>query len=109
MWPQGHDTQWGVCGSEWEKCEAANNAKSVHKVDDLEFLTKMITYIVKVEGSRVDPEQVFATGFSMGCMMSQRLALERSKIVAGFGCHGGTLMQIDTNLTSQVINNRETF
>merc|ERR1719231_8964 len=29
----------------------------------------------------------------MGCMMSHRFALEKSSIVAGFGCHGGRMIQ----------------
>ena len=43
----------------------------------------------------VDPERVYFTGFSMGCMMANRFALERSSITAGFGCHGGTCMTHD--------------
>ena len=39
----------------------------------------------------VDPERVYLTGFSLGCMMAQRFALERSKLVAGFMCYGGEL------------------
>ena len=33
--------------------------------------------------------------------MSHRIALERSKIIAGFGCHGGTLIQQDADLAAQ--------
>merc|ERR1711937_571794 len=60
----------------------------------------MVAHIVKSQG-RVDAERVYATGFSMGCMMSHRIALERSKIFAGFGCHGGTLIQIASTLAAQ--------
>ena len=67
----------------------------------------MIAYIAQsTEGSNpaagyVDPDRVFATGFSMGCMMSHRLALEKSKIVAGFGCHGGAMIQLGPDIAAE--------
>jgi len=50
----------------------------------------MLANIISSE-PRVDSARVFVTGFSMGCMMAHRFALERSAIVAGLGCHGGEL------------------
>ena len=49
----------------------------------------------------VDAERVFSTGFSMGCMMSHRLALERSSIIAGFAGHGGTMIQLGSDLDAE--------
>ena len=98
VWPQGHGTQWGSCGSDCDDIQK-EEGKDIHKVDDLTFLTNMLATIVKSQSDsnpakgRVDAERVYATGFSMGCMMSHRLALEKSTILAGFGCHGGTLNQ----------------
>jgi len=101
VWPQGHLNQWGSCGSEWKKCEEdAGSSKSIHKTDDIRFLSDMIAHMVKGKG-HVDAQRVYTTGFSMGCMMAHRLALERSDIVAGVGCHGGTLIQIDSDLSAQ--------
>jgi poly(3-hydroxybutyrate) depolymerase len=57
--------------------------------DDLGFLEQMIANVVA--SKPVDPEQIYVTGFSLGCMMAQRFAMERSKLVAGLGCHGGEL------------------
>ena len=99
MWPQGHLSQWGSCGSDCDALQEEETGKNIHKVDDLTFLTNMIATIVKSKSEsnpakdRVDAKRVYATGFSMGCMMSHRLALERSAVLAGFGCHGGTLNQ----------------
>ena len=100
VWPQGHDAQWGSCGSDCaEVAEETEGGKEMHSVDDVSFLSSMVATIVKSQAEsnpskgRVDAERVYATGFSMGCMMSHRLALEKSNIVAGFGCHGGTLIQ----------------
>jgi len=39
----------------------------------------------------------------MGCMMSHRLALERSSIIAGFGGHGGTLIQLGSDIDAERI------
>ena len=77
---------------------------------------------------RVDPERIFVTGyrslvegcaclhaalarggmclpacrrFSMGCMMAHRFAMERGKLVAGVGCHGGELNLVSTNVDSE--------
>uniref|UniRef100_A0A7S1NEY1 Feruloyl esterase n=1 Tax=Eutreptiella gymnastica TaxID=73025 RepID=A0A7S1NEY1_9EUGL len=109
-WPQGYDYQWGTCGSDCDKAKTANAGKNAGKAiasqDDLTFLTNLVAYMVKNQAAanpakgRVDPERVYSTGFSMGCMMSHRLAMERSNIVAAFGCHGGQLIG-HYNLTEQ--------
>ena len=76
VWPQGYGYQWGTCGSDCAAAQAKEaSGKTVHSVDDLTFLASMIAYIVKSDSSdnpsktRVDPERVYSTGFSMGCMM----------------------------------------
>ena len=50
---------------------------------------------------RVDPERVYVTGFSLGCMMAHRFAMERSKLVAGLMCHAGELSM--ANFSTPVI------
>lgn len=97
VWPQGYGKLWGTTGNDTEKARAEFDGKTIHSVDDLTFLENMVSRVVRAPGSRVDPERVFATGFSMGCMMSHRLALEKSGIIAGFGCHGGTLVSYDAS------------
>ena len=113
VWPQGYGYQWGTCGSDCAAAQAkqASSGKTVHSVDDLTFLASMIAYIVKSDSSdnpsiylkktRVDPERVYSTGFSMGCMMSHRLAMEKSNIIAGFGGHGGTLIEGGNDLAGE--------
>ena len=102
-WPQGYGTQWGTCGTECDKSQAENGEKNVHSVDDITFLSDLVAHMVKTRDARVDAERVFASGFSMGCMMSHRIAMERSNIIAGFGCHGGRAIQMDSgdDLTAQ--------
>ena len=79
------------------KARLENAGKDVTSTDDLTFLSAMVAHIVHsgvnynttsvsaaVTGRvSVDPERVYATGFSMGCMMAHRLAMERSAIIAG--------------------------
>jgi len=101
-WPQGSGNQWGSCGSDCAKVR--DGSKAIHSVDDVTFLSDMIAYMAKSQSSTsvtkglVDPEKVFLTGFSMGCMMSHRFAMEKSNITAGFGCHGGALIR-DASVT----------
>lgn len=44
VWPQGYDQQWGTCGSDCDKTksEADKDGKSIHDIDDLEFLSNLI-------------------------------------------------------------------
>ena len=96
VWPQGLGTQWGSTGADLDFAVSQNAGKDIHSTDDVGFLTRMLARIVAEDGADgslpvVDAERIFATGFSMGCMMAHRLALERSHVLAGFGCHGGTL------------------
>jgi hypothetical protein len=42
-------------------------------------------------------------------MMSHRFALEKSGIVAGFGCHGGTLIATDGANTASLTYDKKRF
>jgi len=102
VWPQAHATQWGTAGadSEAEAKSAEKIGKGITMTDDVTFLMDMIAYVLKSTDSAevnpgkgyIDAARIYLTGFSMGCMMSHRLSLERSDAIAGFGCHGGTLI-----------------
>lgn len=111
VWPQGYDGGWGMSGSDWDKAQQeqvdAKSGKEVVSTDDLTFLADLVAYLSKSTEpanparGRVDATKIFATGFSMGCMMSHRLALEKSAIVAGFGCHGGTMIQLGEDVAAE--------
>lgn len=102
IWPQGYENGWGMCGADCdaEAKEAAKIGKKLITTDDITFLMDMIAYVLKSTDTvevnpgkdRIDATRIYLTGFSLGCMMSHRLALEKSDVVAGFGCHGGTLI-----------------
>lgn len=57
----------------------------------------------------LNPERVYMTGFSMGCMMAQRYALERSKVLAGFACHGGELNYIGEESTQTLDDYKNSY
>jgi poly(3-hydroxybutyrate) depolymerase len=105
--PQGGLSQWGSCGSDCDVAnlaEAAGGGKDIYSADDLDFLSRLISNVyhdkvaipssATVNEITIDPERVYMTGFSMGCMMSQRFAMEKSRILAGFGCQGGDLNMV---------------
>eukprot|EP00948_MAST-09A_sp_MAST-9A-sp1_P001539 g1539.t1 len=103
VWPQGYNLQWGTCGSACDKAQQDNPGKDIQTTDDLSFLSSLLAFMIKSQSpmniarNHIDVTRIYTTGFSMGCMMSHRLALERSDIIAGFGCHGGTLIAVDGN------------
>ena len=104
-WPAGYANEWGTCGSDCEGVRAASGGKNIRDTDDITFLTALIAF----EAARpmddssppVDATRVYLTGFSMGCMMAHRFAMERSDLTAGFGCHGGDLIGAGADLNAQ--------
>lgn len=97
VYPQGANSLWGSCGSEPSKCTQGGK-KDMATWDDIGFLEQMIANIIKSQP--VDPERVYLTGFSLGCMMAHRFAMERGKLVAGLGCHGGELSGVGKETTA---------
>ena len=80
VWPQGYDNMWGTCGSDCDKSQAEGDktGKKIHTTDDVTFISALIAYAIKNDDSSnpsygvINPEKVYTTGFSMGCMMSHR-------------------------------------
>jgi polyhydroxybutyrate depolymerase len=63
--------------------------------DDLAFFDAMVAYL---EGHyRVDAKAIYVAGFSNGAQMSNRLATERSQVVAATDAHAGPLSVPPTN------------
>ncbi len=103
-WPQGHNSLWASCGSDCfsEKGEAVRKSenKDFASWNDIQFIESLIATAVGSVGSRIDAERVYLSGFSLGCMMSHRMAMEKSDIVAGISCHGGELSLVDENTSA---------
>ena len=109
-WPQASASLWASCGADASACtsDSKDYGKMIATWDDITFLEQMIANLVK-SNTRIDGERVYVSGFSMGCMMAHRLALERSAIVAGLGCHGGELSGVDFAATSQLATLKSRF
>lgn len=54
------------------------------EIDDVGFIEKMVEVIV--QKYNIDTNRIYASGWSNGCAMSQRLAMESSHIFAAVGC-----------------------
>lgn len=88
MWPQatipeGSSSTWNAGG---------DPSEPKVPVDDIGFLRKAIIGVVQSNSGLVDPERVYMAGYSNGCMMAQRFALEASDLVAAVGCQSGNLL-----------------
>ena len=53
-------------------------------IDDRGFIEKIVN--ISLEIHNIDPNRVYASGWSNGCAMAQRLAMESSHIFAAVGC-----------------------
>ena len=55
VWPQGYDKMWGTCGADCDKTQQEQDKKSsgkkVHSVDDVTFLSSMISFIIQSDSS----------------------------------------------------------
>lgn len=79
------------------------NDPRVSSIDDVRFISDIVTY---VSGQlNIDPARVYATGYSMGGMMSYRLGCERSDLFAAVGSVASTMpvYLIDTCLNTPPI------
>lgn len=81
VYPQGVGGTWNAnycCGQ-----AMANN------VDDVGFILKVISDVETRQ--KIDPNRIYATGFSNGAMMSYRLASEASNTFAAIGVVSGSI------------------
>jgi polyhydroxybutyrate depolymerase len=60
-----------------------------HEIDDVGYLRAVIARTV--EAYPVDENRIYITGWSNGCMMAQRMALQASDLVAAVACTSGYL------------------
>ena len=58
-------------------------------IDDVGYLRKVIAQTV--DALPVDEDRIYLTGWSNGCMMAQRMALEASELIAAVACTSGYL------------------
>lgn len=75
VYPQGFENHWNDC-----RGSAAYSANQLD-IDDIGFFRALVAELTRRYG--IDPDRVFATGFSNGGQMAYRLALEAPDLVAG--------------------------
>ena len=69
-------------------------------VDDLGFIEEIIS--ISLEIYNVDSDRIYASGWSNGCAMAQRLAMESSHIFAAVGCMSFYLLMTPVNTYSPI-------
>jgi polyhydroxybutyrate depolymerase len=81
VYPEGIDRSWADGRGTSEADQRG--------IDDVGFLSTLAAKLVRDYG--IDPGHVFATGFSNGAMMTQRLACEHADVFAAVAPVAGTL------------------
>jgi len=71
------------------QCCCFKGFRRVDDIDDVSFLRMLIADTMVGSDVPVDPDRVYLSGHSNGCMMAQRTAAELSDLVAAVCCHSG--------------------
>ena len=79
-YPQGHNNAWNH-GSSLIPC---SDELRCSEEDDVGFILQMLDTIM--QNHSIDKSRVYVTGWSNGCGMTQRLAVQASEIFAAAGC-----------------------
>ena len=69
VYPNGYEKHWNDCRA------SASYAANRENIDDVKFITSMIDFFLNTQ--QINTSQVFATGFSNGGHMADRLGCER--------------------------------
>lgn len=83
----------------WNSGVCCGDAKALD-INDSGFLIKLINKIT--EEYPVDENRIYFTGWSNGCQMSQRMALEASHLIAAVACTSGYLGFTDDSQYSPI-------
>ncbi|MEC9137852.1 MAG: PHB depolymerase family esterase [Candidatus Thermoplasmatota archaeon] len=76
----------------------AHSAKN--DVDDVGFIERVVNFTLEMHN--VDSNRIYASGWSNGCAMAQRLAMESSHIFAAVGCMAMYLVNDPTEQYSPI-------
>ena len=92
IYPQGLDNSFGQ--SSW-----ANGTSFLSSTaDDISFFHQLIDDVILNQNA--DPTRIYATGFSMGGIMSHKLACELNSRIAAIGSMSGTIADLNTCVPS---------
>ena len=78
----------------WNSGYCCGDAKQL-EINDVGFLSELINRTV--QDLPVDEKRIYLTGWSNGCQMSQRMALEASHLIAAVACTSGYLGVTETS------------
>ena len=79
-YPQGHNDIWNM-GSSWGPCSVGILCS---EEDDVGFILQVLDEIM--QNHSIDKSRIYVTGWSNGCGMTQRLAVQASEFFAAAGC-----------------------
>ena len=96
--PYGIDWSWNGGGEVWPTDTKLDKRPGIgccghalnNDIDDVAFVVAMIEKIRSTH--RIDPDRVYLSGFSNGCILAQRIAAEASDVIAGVACMAGHLL-----------------
>tara|TARA_Y100000766_G_scaffold211453_1_gene183038 strand:- start:954 stop:1931 length:978 start_codon:yes stop_codon:yes gene_type:complete len=79
-YPQGHNDLWNMG---WDPITCSAGILCTEE-DDVGFILQMVNAIA--QNHSIDTSRIYSTGWSNGCGMTQRLAVEASDVFAAAGC-----------------------
>ena len=79
-YPQGHNNLWNMG---WDSITCSAGILCTEE-DDVGFILQMVDTIT--QNHSIDNSRIYSTGWSNGCGMTQRLAVEASEVFAAAGC-----------------------
>ena len=79
VYPQGHNNFWNMGGPAPCLSELLCSQE-----DDVGFILQMLDTIM--QNHSIDKSRIYSTGWSNGCGMTQRLAVQTSEVFAAAGC-----------------------
>tara|TARA_B100001123_G_C15262543_1_gene1007136 strand:+ start:923 stop:1867 length:945 start_codon:yes stop_codon:yes gene_type:complete len=79
-YPQGHNNLWNMG---WNPITCSVGIVCPEE-DDVGFILQMVDTIM--QNHSIDKSRIYSTGWSNGCGMTQRLAVEASEVFAAAGC-----------------------
>jgi polyhydroxybutyrate depolymerase len=79
-YPQGHNNLWNMG---WNPITCSVGIVCPEE-DDVGFILQMVDTIM--QNHSIDKSRIYLTGWSNGCGMTQRLAVEASEVFAAAGC-----------------------
>lgn len=100
-WPYGVNWSWNSGGEAWPSDTSLDKRPGIgccghslnQGIDDVGFITTMIEELTSQHN--IDEDRIFVTGFSNGCNLAQRVALESSTLVDAAACMSGFLLADD--------------